>query len=332
MIMQTTAAPSDAGGSGQAVPGSWEVRTVPLKFKLGEMTLFKLPLSMAVGTAHFSEMQMDAFCDWAHWDSVPHSVQGVAIKSQPVSAELPKLTRLRGAIRYVPAQYRRFYVEFGQSFEEYLQKFSSQSRSKRRREMRRFAESSGGTLDLRTYRTPEELAEFLRVARELSQKTFQERLLDAGLPAGEPFRQQLLVKGAAGKIRGFILFHAGQAAAYLLYEIRDPGIVISQYTGYDPQLRALSPGTVVHHLSIERLFAESGLHMLDFTEGEGTHKQYFATASRLCADIYILKPSLRVRAILRLHATIDSLSRRTVRLLDRLGLKAQIKKLIRARA
>jgi len=330
--MQTTAAPSDAGGSSRAVPGSWEVRTVPLKFKLGEMTLFKLPLSLAVGTAHFSEMQVDAFCDWSQWDSVPRSVQGVAIKSQPVSAELPRLTRLRGAIRYVPAQYRRFYVEFGQSFEEYLQKFSSQSRSKRRREMRKFAESSGGTLDLRIYCTPEELEEFLRVARELSQKTFQERLLDAGLPAGEPFRRQLLEKGAAGKVRGFILFHAGQAAAYVLYEIRDPGIVMSLYTGYDPVLRALSPGTVMHHLSIEKLFAEGGLQMLDFTEGEGTHKQYFATASRQCADIYLLKPSLRVRTILQLHAALDFLSQTAVRLLDRLGLKAQIKKLIRARA
>lgn len=330
--MQTPAAPSEEANRGDAVPGSWEVRTVPLKFMLGEMTLFKLPLSMAVGTAHFSELAEDAFSTWSRWDSVPQSVQGVAIKSQPVSAELPRLTSLRGAIRYVPAQYRRFYVEFGQSFEEYLQKFSSQSRSKRRREVRRFAESSGGTLDLRTYTTPEELEEFLRVARELSQKTFQERLLDAGLPASAKFRGQLLEKAAAGKVRSFILFHNGHAAAYLLYEIRDPGIVISQYTGYDPALRALSPGTVVHHLSIEKLFAEGGLQMLDFTEGEGTHKQYFATASRLCADIYILKPSLRVRAILQLHATLHSLSHTAVGLLDRLGLKARIKKLIRARA
>jgi CelD/BcsL family acetyltransferase involved in cellulose biosynthesis len=296
------------------------------------MTLFTLPLSMAVGTAHFSELPEDAFTTWSQWDSVPESVQGVAIKSQPVSSELPRLTRLPGAIRYVPAQYRRFYVELGQSFEEYVQKFSSQSRSKRRREMRRFAEGSGGTLDLRLYRTPEELQEFLRVARDLSQKTFQERLLDAGLPSGDDFQRRLLEKGAVGKVRAFILFHSGKPAAYLLFEILDPGIVLSLYTGYDPALRALSPGTVLYYLTIEKLFAESGLRMLDFTEGEGTHKQYFSTASRQCADIYFLKPSLRVRAAVRVHAALDSLSRAIVKLLDRLGLKAQIKKLIRARA
>ena len=330
--MQKSAAPSDGGGSTEAVPGSWEVRAVPLKFKLGEMTLFKLPLSMAVGTAHFSEMSEDGFSTWSQWDSVPLLVHGVAIRSQPVSATLPRLTRFRGAIRYVPAQYRRFYLEFGQTFEEYLRKFSSKSRSKRKQEVRKFVESSGGTLDLRVYQTPQELEEFLREARELSQKTFQERLLDAGLPSSAEFRRLLLDKGAAGEFRAFILFHAGIAAAYLLYQIRDPGIVLYLYTGYDPALRTLSPGTVVHYLSIEMLFRESGLRMLDFTEGEGTHKQYFATASRQCADIYFFRPSFRIAVLLGLHAALDWTSHATVRALDRLGLKARIKELIRARA
>jgi CelD/BcsL family acetyltransferase involved in cellulose biosynthesis len=330
--MQTQASPSYEGQQNNGVPGSWEVRTVPLKFMLGELTLFKLRLTMAVGTAHFTEMAEDAFCTWSQWDSVPQSVQGVAIKSQPVSGELPRLTRFPTGIRYVPAQYRRFYIEFGPSFAEYLQKFSSQSRQKRRKEVRRFAETSGGQIDLRLYRTPPELEEFLREARELSRKTFQERLLDVGLPSGDDFRQQLLEKSAADKARAFVLFHAGKAAAYLLCEIRDPGIVLSLYTGYDPALRALSPGTVMYYLAIEKLFQERGLRMLDFTEGEGTHKQYFANASRQCADLYFVRPSLRARALLRLHACMDSTSRAMVSLLDRLGIKAQIKKMIRARA
>ena len=332
MNMHAQVSRSDAPPQGAPVPGSWEVRDVVLKFKLGELTLFRLPLTMAVGTAHFTELAEDAFATWSRWDSVPEPVQGVVIKSQPLSRELPRLTRFPTGIRYVPAQYRRFYLEFGSSFAQYMQKFSSQSRQKRRREVRKFAESSGGAIDLRSYRTPQELTEFLREARALSQVTFQERLLDAGLPASDAFRQHLLGAGAAGMVRAFILFHAGKAAAYLLYEIRGTGIILSMYTGYDPQLRALSPGTIVHYLSIEKLFEESGLRMLDFTEGEGIHKQYFATGNRLCADIYFLKPNLRVALLLRLHAGVDALSRTLVGLLDRLGLKARIKKLIRARA
>jgi hypothetical protein len=333
MNVHAQLSPSDARErSSAAVPGSWEVRSVTLKFKLGEMTLFTLPMTLAVGTAHFTELAEDAFANWSQWDSVPESVQGVVIKSQPVSTELPRLTRFPSAIRYVPAQYRRFYLEFGPSFAGYLQKFSSQSRQKRKREVRKFADSSGGEIDLRLYRTPQELAEFLREARALSELTFQERLLNAGLPASDGYRKHLLETGAAGRSRGFILFHAGKAAAYLLYEIRAPGIVLSMYTGYDPQLRALSPGTVIHFLSIEKLFGESGLRMLDFTEGEGTHKQFFATGSRQCADIYFLKPSLRAALLLRLHAGMDFLSHAVVGILDRLGLKARIKKLIRARA
>jgi hypothetical protein len=322
----------DARQPAAAVPGSWEVRTVILKFKLGEMTLFKLPITMAVGTAHFTELAEDAFTTWSQWNTVPECVHGVVIKSQPVSGELPRLTRFPTGIRYVPAQYRRFYLEFGSSFAQYLEKFSAQSRQKRRKEVRKFAESSGGMIDLRSYRTPQELMEFLREARALSQITFQERLLDAGLPASDAYREHLMEAGASGRIRAFILFHAGKAAAYLLYEIHEPGIVLSMYTGYDPQLRGLSPGTLVHYLSIEKLFGEGSLRMLDFTEGEGTHKQFFATGSRQCADIYFLKPSLRVALLLRLHSGMDFLSRTTVGALDRLGLKTQIKKLIRARA
>jgi CelD/BcsL family acetyltransferase involved in cellulose biosynthesis len=323
---------SDGRQLSAPVPGSWEVRTVILKFKLGETTLFKVPMTMAVATAHFTELAEDAFATWSQWDAVPAAVQGVVIKSQPVSSELPRLTHFATGIRYVPAQYRRFYLEFGPSFAEYLQKFSSQTRQKRRKEVRKFAESSGGAIDLRAYRTAQELTEFLREARALSQMTFQERLLGAGLPASDAYRKYLLETGAAGRVRAFILFHAGKAAAYLLYEIREPGIVLSMYTGYDPELRALSPGSVIHYLAIEKLFGESALRMLDFTEGEGTHKQFYATGSRQCADIYFLKPSLRVGLLLRLHAGMDFLSRTIVGALDRLGLKAKIKKLIRARA
>lgn len=308
------------------------MRKVWLRYHIGERKLFHVTLMMAVNTAHFTELKDDEYCNWSQWDSIPPNVDGALIRSQPVTNRLPCLVRTASAIRYVPQQYNRYYMEFGKTFEQYLQKFSSQTRSKRKKEVRKFAESCGGAVDLREYRTVEEVREFIRLARELSKKTFQEKLLDAGLPSSEEYKNFLLERAATGHIRAYMLFHKDVPASYLLNEVRDPGIVISLYTGYDPQFRAQGAGSIVYYLAFEKLFAEDGLRMLDFTEGEGTHKQFFATGSKQCADIYYFRPSLRIAALLRLHASMDSASRAAGRLAERLGIKARLKRFLRARA
>jgi hypothetical protein len=312
--------------------GSWAVRKVWLRYRLGERKLFDVVLRMAVNTAHFTELPENAYGTFSDWASLPPDVDGALIRSQPVTERLPRFTRQGKVIRYVPAQYQRYYMEFGKTFEQYLQKFSSQTRSKRKKEVRKFAESCGGEIDLREYRTLEEVTEFITLARELSKKTFQERLLDVGLPSSDEYRTYLLEKAATGHIRAYMLFHKGVPASYLLNEVRDPGIVISLYTGYDPQFRSLGAGSIVYYLAFERLFGESGLRMLDFTEGEGTHKQFFATGSKQCADIYFFPATLRIRMLLGVQTALDKISRAVVTVLERMGLKQRIKNLLRARA
>ncbi len=310
----------------------WVVRPILLRFNLGEVTLFSVRFKLAVLDAHFTELGENEFCTWPGWEGVPSSAEGALVRSQPIGERLPRLTATPDAIRYVPAQYQRYYMEFQSSFEGYLQKFSSKIRGNRKREIKKFAEMSGGTIDWREYRAPGEIEEFLGFARALSAKTFQERLLDAGLPAGEEYRRDLLALAAKDKLRAYLLFHAGQPVAYLLTEVRDPDILLYRYLGYDPAFRSWSPGTVLHFKAFEKLFAEGGLRMLDFTEGEGTHKKFFATGSKLCADIYFFRGSLKNRLILRSHALLDAVSRRLTSLLDRIGLKARLKKFIRSRA
>jgi hypothetical protein len=52
----------------------------------------------------------------------------------------------------------------------------------------------------------------------------------------------------------------------------------------------------------------------------------------LCANIFYFRPTLRNRLLLRLHAFTDSLSGRAAAMLERLGLKARVKELLRAAA
>lgn len=309
---------------------SWVTRPVWLKFAFGELKLFSRQFQLSVLDAHFTDLKLDAFCEWSEWESIPASADGVLIRSQPITNRLPRLTSYSTAIRYVPAQYQRFYVEVENSFPDYLKKFSSHSRSNRKREVKKFSDLCGGALDYREYRKPHEVEEFMILAQELSRKTFQERLLDAGLPQGDAYRNSIVKLAEDDRIRAYLLFYGGRAVSYLIGEIRRPGVLLILYMGYDPELRSWSPGTVLNYKAVESVFAEKGLRMIDFTEGEGKHKQYFATASTLCADVYFFRRSIRNRLVLGMHSALDDLSGIIVRTLDRLGIKVWVKKFIRS--
>jgi len=60
------------------------------------------------------------------------------------------------------------------SFDQYMVAFSGKTRSGLRRKLRKFAQISGGTIDWRQYRTPQELPIFFDLARTVSAKTYQE--------------------------------------------------------------------------------------------------------------------------------------------------------------
>lgn len=314
------------------VSQSWSVKPVQLRYTLGEKKLFSARFLMAELESHFTKLAEGAYENWSDWATVPGEVDGVLIRSQPTRSDLPRSSRVPGGLRYVPAQYERYFLEFKSTFEEYLNGFSPKHRKNWKREVRKFTEMSGGKLEFRAYRTPDEVAEFLSISRELSKKTFQERLLDAGLPSSAEYRSEQLELARQDRIRAYLLFHEGKAVSYLLTEIGEPGILIYRYLGYDPEYRASSPGSVLHYLALERLFAEGGLRLLDFTEGEGIHKRLMSTGSCHCADIYFFRNTPRIWALLQLHAGLRGLSAGVVKVLDHYGLKARVKKFIRARA
>jgi CelD/BcsL family acetyltransferase involved in cellulose biosynthesis len=320
--------PSTLAGSSR----NWNVRPVWLRYTLGEQKLFTAQFEMAVLDEHFTELGENGFVEWNGWDQLPQSPDGVLIRSHPVAARLPRYSGFADSLRYVPAQYERFYMSFQGSFEDYLAKFSSKVRANRKREIKKFAELSGGKIDWHEYRTPSEVEEFFSYACKLTQKTFQAQLLDAGMPTDEGFRRNLSALAAKDRIRAYLLFVKAEPVSFLLMEITGDGILTYRFLGYDPQFRSWSPGTVLHLKAFEKLFAESGLKMLDFTEGEGAHKKFFATASVNCADVYYFRRTWRNRFYVALHLLFGFASRSVGAVLDRLGLKARVKKFMRSRA
>lgn len=67
---------------------------------------------------------------------------------------------------------------------------------------------------------------------------------------------------------------------------------------------------------------ECGLRYFDFTEGQSDHK-------RLFAHMFLVRATLRNAAIVRSHALMDRFSGWAGGLLNRYGVKAKVRRLIR---
>lgn len=307
----------------------WQSLDVTFKWQLSDWTLLRVSVPLQVRAEGLSgaaqtvrEVPVPAAGELAAGRG------GFLIRNLAIAAELPVISRRGGYLCYVPLQYQHCYIDFGMSFQDYQKKFSSKTRSTINRKVRKYAEHCGGTLSWRTFREPGEMREFLALAGAVSKRTYQERLLDAGIPGDEAFAAQAETLAAEQRVRGYILFDGERPVSYLYCPVHDDTLIYA-YLGYDPDYMHLSVGTVLQWLALEQMFAEGRFRHFDFTEGQSDHKRLFATHQRLCANVYLFRDTLAHRALVHSHAWVDGFSRRLGTTLDRLGMKAKIKHFIR---
>lgn len=265
----------------------------PLKFQVGARTLWsvrrtlvRLPLSLA-------DARNGAL------PALPPlgGADGYLVTSLP-EALAPRLAG-DGLIAVVRQRYTRYFADLTVGFDAWWAGLSGNTRSGLKRKVKKL-----GALDVRRYRTPDEVETFHRLAREVAAKTYQERLLGAGLPDTPEFQAAMLACAAAGAVRAWLLFVDGVAAAYLYCPV-DGGVVRYDYVGHDPALAELSPGAVLQLEAMRDLFAEGGLVAFDFTEGEGQHKRSMASGGIDCVDLLLLRPTLANRAVVAALAGFD---------------------------
>lgn len=254
------------------------VETVELKFRIGEITLWTSHLELHVFRNHFTEYEHPYTEESDYSDSIDKKLDGILFRSRPIAALLPSFTLKRDVIRYVPKQYHRYFIDLAGSKEEYLDKFSAKSRSTLKRKIKKFSDHCGNQIDWREYKTLAEMEIFYPLARQVSIKTYQERMLAAGLPEDNLFIQQMYSLAQKDSVRAYLLFYQDKPIAYLYCPISN-GILFYQYLGYIPEMAQWSPGTVLQWVVIESLFHTNHFVMFDFTEGPGRgsggHKEFF---------------------------------------------------------
>lgn len=261
-------------------------------------------------------------------DVLQERSQGFAIRALPVTTKQPTLGASGDYLYYTQLQYRHCFIDLGMSFGEYQKKFSSKTRATINRKLRKYADFCNGPIHWTVYKEPDEMRIFYSLAREVSKKTYQEKLLDAGVPDSEEFLREMEMLAALDHVRAYVLFHGQRPVSYLYCPVEND-VLIYAYLGYDPEYLKLSVGTVLQWLAIQQLFGESCFKAFDFTEGQSEHKRLFATHEIQCANVIFLKKSLRNRALIYSHILMGQVSRWLGHLLDTLGAKARIKHFIR---
>lgn len=224
---------------------------------------------------------------------LPRDADGYSLLSVPLTSAADM--NPHGLIAAERQRYRRWYADLGIGWGAYHAGLSGNLRSTLKRKGKKIAAENGGALDVRRYRTPDELAAFHAIARPLAAATYQEKLLGMGLPGNAVWVEGMLRAAAADAARGWLLFLGGQAVAYLYCPI-DRGTVVYEYVGHDERFDALSPGTVLMAEALKDLMDEGTHARFDFTEGEGQHKRQFATGHVECCDLFLLRPTMVNRA------------------------------------
>ncbi len=307
---------------------SWQLRTVPLKFQLSDWTLFSVSVPLQVRGARIFGQGPSVIKLGPPSDELMSGSQGFLIRGLPVEAQLPVISRIDDFLCYVPLQYQHCYIDLGQSFESYQKKFSSKTRSTINRKTRKYAEHCGGATPWKTYKAPDEMRDFFLHARTVSKLTYQEKLLDSGIPDTEEFLAEAESLAAQQRVRAYILFDGERPVSYLYCPVED-GVLNYAYLGYDPDYMHLSVGTVLQWLALEQLFNEACFRYFDFTEGQSSHKLLFATHQQQCANVFLVKNTLKNTALIRSHMVMDRLSNRIGATLNRLGIKEKVKRLLR---
>ncbi|WP_431469746.1 GNAT family N-acetyltransferase [Sphingosinithalassobacter sp. LHW66-3] len=296
-----------------------------LKFEIGARTLMQVSRALARVPLSLEEAREGRLPALPPLEREAH---GYSITSLPEDRLEAMVYASGGMLPFVRQRYTRYYADLDGGFDCWLAGLSGNTRQQLKRKARKIAEVSGGTLDVRRFRTPDELEEFHDIGRRISLRTYQERLLGSGLPDTPEFLREMMTLSAADRVRAWLLYVAGEPAAFLYCPVFGKTVIYA-HVGHDPAFNDLSPGAVLQLEGFRDLFGEERYDRFDFTEGEGQHKRQMATGGVACVDLLLLRPSLANRATMAALGGFNRSVAALKRVVNRTPLKGVAKKVRR---
>ncbi|CAN5255328.1 hypothetical protein BH10PSE14_BH10PSE14_12710 [soil metagenome] len=261
--------------------------------------------------------------------ALPREAHGYLITSLPEDRRAAMGFGADTMIAFTRQRYTRHWVDLSAGFSSYWERLAQDMRGAVTRNIARIASVSGGAIDVRRYRNPDELAAFHDIARRLSLRTYRSRAAGDAIPDDPAFLRRMMADAAAGLARGWVLRIAGEPAAFL-YATIDAGTVVRRYAAYDPAFADLDPDGVLQIEILRDLFGEHCPKRFDFADAQRGQRLPFAPGGVACLDLLLLRPSLAHRATAMALGTVDHASTLGKRGVARLGLDRVVRIMRRA--
>lgn len=251
----------------------------------------------------------------------------VVVPTHPIDRHLPSIVIGQSHIRYLTSFHNHYIIKIVGSFADYMASLPRKHRQEIKRKRRKFEKESDGAVDLTVHRTPEELALFYDAARQVSSLTYQERLLDVGLPDTDEFRAAMMRGASRDEVRAYLLKFKGIPIAYG-YCSGGGGRLDYEYTGYDQAYAWLSPGNILLYEMLNSLSAEGNIEAMSLGSGEAQYKRAFANDVRPCVTAFFFPRSLENLLLCWGHLTCATADTAVAVALERIGLKRWLKNLM----
>ena len=230
---------------------------------------------------------------------------------------------------YTYKKFNRMYVDVSGDYQSYLSTFRKKSLSSLNRKIKK-AEKSNAVVDtIRNFSKPSEVREFVKLAKPISAQSYQEAQLGTVFRTDEEWIHELQTLARNNRFRGYVLYANDQPVAYNYCPVYGNGVLLYDLSGYLPDSNRYSPGTLLQAHIIQQSFNDESINFYDLCEGEGRHKEQFATGFKTCFSAYVFPTTANYRALVAMHRTLDQLSDTIVSLMKQLGLKDRIKKYLR---
>ncbi|WP_347888622.1 GNAT family N-acetyltransferase [Nitrosomonas europaea] len=238
-------------------------------------------------------------------------------------------TNLQKKYRLIPSgqAYCRRLVTLPESFDQYIQGLGYGTRKEVRRILRRLERNPEITINYRIFTTSEDISEFLPLAQQVSDKTYQHNLLGLGIRDDIETRHILAIAAENGWFQGYLLIFDQKPVAFQHGYIYN-GTYYAEQTGYDPVWGDKSVGTIVQIYRIRDLI-NRGITRLDFLYGDNERKRSLSNRYRMERNFHLVPRRFPLGVLAYALRGFNTLSQSGGDFIEKWGLKSKIRRFLR---